>query len=196
MHAADWDTKFTSVKASNYVALSILTLICALLLVFTGLYFIYPKVERIMKYQEVCGPLLAGTDIKNFEQKKNLLFFPVIFFLRRIMFVTIVVSVRSVFWVQVASLNFMALGIIIFVMWSRPLETKQLNFFETFNECTLLVMTYHLWCFSDFVKEPETRNKLGFVFISVSLGNIAVHLITIMISAIKKCRTSCRRRAF
>ena len=158
MHAADWDTKFTSVKASNYVALSILTLICALLLVFTGLYFIYPKVERIMKYQEVCGPLLAGTDIKNFEQKKNLLFFPVIFFLRRIMFVTIVVSVRSVFWVQVASLNFMALGIIIFVMWSRPLETNQLNFFETFNEFTLLVMTYHLWCFSDFIKEPETRN--------------------------------------
>ena len=181
MHAADWGTKFTSVKASNYVSLSILTLICALLVVFSGLYFIYPRAERIIKYQGVVGPLLAGTDIKNFEQKKVLLFYPVIFFLRRILFVTIVIVVRNIFWVQVASLNFMALGIIIFVMWSRPLETKQLNFFETFNECTLLVMTYHLWCFSDFIKEPETRNQLGFVFISVSLGNIAVHLITMFI---------------
>ena len=62
-----------------------------------------------------------------------------------------------------------------------PMESRVANLFEFFNDCTLLLLTYHLWCFTDIVGEPETRYQLGYIFIGVSLGNICVHFVAMVI---------------
>ena len=81
---------------------------------------------------------------------------------------------------QVALLNFSALTTIIFTLWFMPLVTRHANIIEAFNDCTILVLTYHLWCFTDMVRDPEVRHLLGFAFITTSLGNVAVHLILML----------------
>ena len=95
-------------------------------------------------------------------------------------------------WVQVATLNFLALASIIFLLWFRPLEST--NLVEVFNECTLLVLTYFLWCFTDIIGDPVTRYELGFVFIAIALANVAYHLISMIIDTLIKCRLKCKLR--
>ena len=73
-----------------------------------------------------------------------------------------------------------------YILWYKPLDSRRANLTEVFNDVTLLLLTYLLWCFTDWIREPETRHNLGFVFIGVSLGNICTHLITMLVeTAIK-----------
>ena len=65
---------------------------------------------------------------------------------------------------------------------------------ETFNECTLLFLTYLMWCFSDFVAEPETRNSLGFWFIAINLSNVAVHLTLMAFKSIRRSIRKCKQK--
>ena len=66
---------------------------------------------------------------------------------------------------------------IIFTLHYRPMNSPKDNIFETFNESTLLVITYHLWSFTQMVQEAETRYELGYAFIGVTLGHVAVHFV-------------------
>ena len=64
---------------------------------------------------------------------------------------------------------------------------------ETFNELTALVLTYFLFCFTDFVPEPGTRSDLGSYYNYVSFSNIGVHLSIMLFSSFIKIRLSCRK---
>ena len=102
------------------------------------------------------------------------------FFAKRLLIASLLITENDFLWVNVAALNFIALGSNIFHLWYMPLDSRKANLLEVFNDCTLLMLTYLLWCFTDIVGEPETREQLGYVFISVSLGNIAVHILMML----------------
>ena len=125
--------------------------------------------------------MLEGANYGQDQTKRHLIFLPVIFFLKRLAFVLVLVLAREYLWVQVALLNFTALTTATFTLWYMPMQSKMANLFEFFNDCTLLLLTYHLWCFTDIVGEPETRYELGYVFTGVSLGNVSVHLVTMLL---------------
>ena len=74
-----------------------------------------------------------------------------------------------------------------------PMESRQENLFEVFNDCTLLLLTYHLWCFTDIVGEPETRYELGYVFIGASLGNISVHFVLMLLETFIRTKLACKK---
>ena len=74
-----------------------------------------------------------------------------------------------------------------------PLESRQANLFEVINDCTLLLLTYHLWLFTDVVGEPETRHLIGFAFMAVCLGNVTIHLVTMMVTTGVTVKLSCRK---
>ena len=101
---------------------------------------------------------------------------PLFYFAKRLIFVSILVLASEYLWVQVAALNFTTLATVSFTLWYMPLDSRQANLFDFFNDCTLLLLTYPLWCFTDIVWEAETRYLLGFYFIGACLGNVVVHL--------------------
>ena len=74
------------------------------------------------------------------------------------------------------------------------METKKANITEVFNDYTLLVLTYFLWCFTDIVGEPEVRYMLGYIFIGVVLGNVAVHLLVMITQTLIDLRLKYKRR--
>jgi hypothetical protein len=45
---------------------------------------------------------------------------------------------------------------IIYVAYFKPFELPLLNKMEVFNEFSILLATYHLFTFTQFVGEPET----------------------------------------
>ena len=194
LHTVEWNSPFESVQKSNFISLFIIVVLFSGLVTFIIIYFCSPRDQRIRKFNKRCSTLLKGTRVKRHRQKNSVLFVPVLFFMRRILFILIVILMRQYFWVQLASINFVALSAVIFIMWARPLETREANISETFNDCTLLVMSYHMWCFTDIIREPETRNNLGFSFICISLGNISVHMTSMLLSSLARAKIACKRR--
>ena len=77
--------------------------------------------------------------------------------MRRVAFIVNALIFRKNLWPQLAIQNFISLFMCMYLQWYRPFATKFTNNIETFNEVTILVLTYFLFCFTDFVPESETR---------------------------------------
>ena len=82
------------------------------------------------------------------------------------------------------------------IQWYRPYEQKASNNIETFNEVTLVVLTYMLYCFTDFVPAAETRDKIGLYYCGAIIGNIFVHLLIMMRASCQKLRIYCLKRRY
>ena len=80
-----------------------------------------------------------------------------------------------------------------FTLWYRPLASRQANMLEVYNDYTLLLLTYLLWCFTDIIGEVETRHALGFLFIAVTLSNVAVHVIFMVCGSIFNLKEKCKK---
>jgi len=56
---------------------------------------------------------------------------------------------------------------------------------EYFNEATILICTYHLFIFTDFVQDPEPRYTMGYSVIFFALMNIMTNLIAMIYVTLK-----------
>ena len=158
MHTVEGDSSFPSVQASNFMSIALIILICIWPLFFIFYACLKPKVWQEEKFQNKCGTVLENTDIKKQTRgERALLFASVMFFMRRVAFIISALIFRKTLWPQLAIQNFISLSMCIYLQWYRPFATNFMNNMETFNEITILVLTYFLFCFTDFVPEPETR---------------------------------------
>ena len=125
--------------------------------------------------------MLEGTNYERKEPKSSIIFVPVYFFMKRLILVAILIFANEFIWLQIALLNFMALASLIYTVWFMPFDSKQSNLVEASNECTVILITYLLWSFAHVVREPETLNGLGYVFIAIIFGNIFLHLVLMLL---------------
>ena len=184
----DWDSPFPSVKVSNYLSIVFIFLICIWPLNITILTYLHPKIWLHEKFEERCGTIFDGLKTKKRENKERaILVVPIMFFMRRVIFVVTALLLRKV-WVQLAVQTFVAVGMVIYVQWYKPYETNFANNMETFNEATILMLNYYLFCFTDFVPIATIRNDLGVYYIYTSFFNIAVHLLIMFYNSILQIR--------
>ena len=61
----------------------------------------------------------------------------------------------------------LSLFVISFLISVKPLNEPYLNKMEIFNESTLLMSSYFMFLFTDFVDDANMRSKLGWVYIGV-----------------------------
>jgi hypothetical protein len=66
----------------------------------------------------------------------------------------------------------------------RPFTENFNNNLETFNEICILIGTYHLLAFTDFVDDPQLKYKMGWSLIIISLLNITVNVLIIVWSGL------------
>ena len=52
-----------------------------------------------------------------------------------------------------------------FNLTQKPLATPYKQKVEFFNECMVLLIIYHLICFSDFLTRADSRTKMGYSII-------------------------------
>ena len=191
LHTVDWDTKFTSVMVSNMISLGLVLLFVSVQAFYIIGYFTLPRENRVETFAEKFEPLLEGTNHKS--QKSYIILVPVLFFFKRLLFVSTLVIANANLWVQIALLTLVTTASVIFTMWYMPLEPKRANHMEVMNDCTIMLLTYHLWCFTDIVGEPKTRHNLGYAFIGVSLSNIIVHMSFMVGETVHNIKLRCKR---
>ena len=62
---------------------------------------------------------------------------------------------------------------------------KFLNRMEIFNELTLLVISYSLFSFTEFIPDVEFRYSLGWGFIAIVAFNITINWVALMYRIIR-----------
>ena len=129
--------------------------------------------EKVFK--ERYGSLIDGADTELKSGHLVVLFIPLTYFLRRLIFCICLVFWIEFLWGQVFFQFMISVLMIIFLQWFRPLESDFATNMETFNEiCTLLVL-YLLMCLSDFVPDPTVRSECGKVYIALIIFYVLVH---------------------
>lgn len=68
----------------------------------------------------------------------------------------------------------------LFLGYIKPYENKIFFSLELFNECIVLLCSYHLFLFTDFVDSKETQLSLGYSLIALTGLLIAVNFIVMI----------------
>ena len=126
---------------------------------------------------------------------------------RRVLVALILVFLGSFPYMQVMLMIILNMLNIVFVIQVRPFETKFKNTLEILNEVCILVATYVILLFSDFVNDFDNRYNIGWFLTGFVALNIAANMIVMIVvtavslkdsakTLIAKCkmRRSMRRR--
>ena len=66
--------------------------------------------------------------------------------------------------------------------YTSPMTSKVANRMELLNEAFVLIFTYHLYQFTDFMPDLENRNLVGKSLIVITILNVSVNMGTLFIS--------------
>ena len=108
--------------------------------------------------------------------------YSVVFQIRRIIFVIIMFALRSYPGIQMFTFIYSSVLHIIYLNHSRIYNERSTLYFETANECGLMIVCYHLVLFANLVHDPSMLNHIGMSMI-ISVG-IAIGGSTLVICSI------------
>ena len=97
------------------------------------------------------------------------------FVFRRLIYAMNIVFLKGSTVAQLFVQFFCCLMMLLFFIDVNPLNQPFLNRIEIFNEITLLVLSYFLFFFTDFVPSVYMRYALGWAFIFITVFNITVN---------------------
>ena len=105
---------------------------------------------------------------------------PAIFFYRRFIFTcSVIIFRKDIFALIIIQMGLIQIQLVV-LHFLRVFESKAALWKQTQDECTYLLLLYVLLCFTDFVPDPELRNKLGIVYITIMFTNIGTHLVSLI----------------
>ena len=129
------------------------------------------------------GAIYDMIDLRH-KQRSALLW--CIFFLgRRIIFAIGVIFFIDYPFFQIVLFILPTLAVLIMVGLASPLETSFENNQELYNNFSILVVSYCLLCFTQFIPDPEMRYNMGYVMVLLTVQNIVVSLVIIVMSPIR-----------
>jgi hypothetical protein len=123
---------------------------------------------RTSKFKRKFEPVISNLKLKTKWQAS---YFP-IFILRRLLFVLSSRINKEIHIDQILALNYMNLSMLMYQGHHLPLLTKFTNIIECMNEWLIVVVTWHLMLYTDFVPELQFQYVIGWShvgFISISM---------------------------
>lgn len=120
----------------------------------------------------------------NVKSKKDSLKFTEWNILRRVIYAAAAVFAVNHLWLQFEILFNSSLFALIIVGNIRPFDSVFKQRLEYVNECSLIIILYHMVCFSDIVPSAWTRNNAGISCFFFTLAAIAINLVILFDSLI------------
>ena len=112
--------------------------------------------------------------------------FSFFFCLRRLANATIISLCQSSIVLQVFLLVKVALMGTGWVVAVRPMVDRENNFVMITNELLILVSSYLVLLFSDFVPMPEQQYRFGYMYISLFLAESAMNIVMFAVITVKE----------
>ena len=113
---ADWETSFPSEKYSNALSVIVLAIICVLLLVLPIFYICNFSALQFDRFGDTYGGVLEGTRYKDHKPSRSILFYPLTFFIRRLLFVWNVLYLDDFLWAQLAIQTYTSIFILAYLL--------------------------------------------------------------------------------
>lgn len=192
----NWREPIFGILASNTLSIILIVLLTVL-----PIFLIYFFVKNALNWTNVnflgkYGALLEGTDRKRHTKKWIIVLIPASFFARRITMCLCIVFFDAFLVGQIGVQIIISTLLIILIGWHRPLESAFANNLELFNEIVTMMTLYLMFCFSDWVPDPEARSNCGFAFISVLGLYAAVHIFLLTANMCVKIYQSLRKKYY
>ena len=117
-------------------------------------------------------------------QGMNFLYQPLFYFMRRVLVPMSIIYYPKVFILHYSVLVLTGLATIVLLGVQRPFDTRIRNNAQILEESTIIVIMYHIFCFTDWMSDLKVRHAVGysvtacvllhlFIFIGFSLGSSA-----------------------
>ena len=74
-----------------------------------------------------------------------------------------------------------------------PYKSFMQNIQEVFNECTVIVASYHLFCFTEWIFDMERRFELGWSLIAVIVLNVFFNIALLAFVVLKSAYIKLRK---
>ncbi len=79
---------------------------------------------------------------------------------RRLIYAFIVVILKDYQALQILFFFLQSMVVFMYIIYAKPFEDSALNKIEIFNEFCILVTTYHLICFTDFIPNEAEYDEI------------------------------------
>ncbi|CDW79537.1 cadg domain containing protein [Stylonychia lemnae] len=186
--------KYLSRKYRLFASLFAIALLSATfifpLLVLIVLFVLQSKLTQPACLQKI-GSLYDGLKV---DQRAALLY-NVFFLSRRFLFaITLVIfngRDNATFQIQVMFLQ--SLILLVYVIYIKPFQDPEFNYIEIFNETCILMSSYHLMIFTNYVPDIEKQSIFGYTLLAITVLNVAVNTIIMMIKTIYKIKNSFKK---
>ena len=151
------------------------------------------KMDEV-EFKRRFGTLYQGLNLDMEEGKrKSGLFFPFFFVIRRIAFVGAAIWLAHFLWSQLAIQFFCSVTMIIYLFHYWPFDKPIFTMLEIMNEITSILLLYHMFCFTDWVPEAETRYLMGWSFIGITCSNLVLHVVMLCFNSTLNLKQRCLR---
>ena len=81
---------------------------------------------------------------------------------------------------------------VIFIGLVKPYKNELQNKSERNSEVITMFIMYHIFCFTDWVSDPEIRNGLGYSCLFIVAAHISFHIFGILIDTFSSLKTKLR----
>lgn len=138
-------------------------------------YFYLKKNHLEMKNQVFTQTY--GTLYQNLKvQKSSAYFMTTLFCFKRIVIALSTVFLTEHVIVSIYVYCFSSLFQLGFNVYEQPMSSRMMNAMENLNEIAIYITSLFMFIFTDWIPEIETRYFLGYVYLPIVLGIVAINL--------------------
>lgn len=101
--------------------------------------------------------------------------------LRRIIIMLVLIFMFHAPFYQIICMVLLQLSVLMYLGHAKPFDRRGSNVQEFFNEWLNLVFTYHLFLFTDYVPDPDTRWGIGTSAITILILYMVINLIIVFV---------------
>ena len=131
-------------------------------------------------------------------KSKNALLYNVIFMFRRLIIAITALFLQSTPAVQIHITVLLSLFMLCYLLLGRTFSDPFFKKLDIFNEVCILLSSYHLYLYSDYLDSITLQYSVGWSMIAVTLFNIASNVMVVVVctavEVIRKIRRCCKKR--
>jgi hypothetical protein len=164
----------TTFGAGLSTFLSVILLICCLVIPIFTLAYIKPKYAQLEEYN-IKSRFESIYEMIDLNQNPNAVLWCTLFCFRRAVFAFALIFTTNP-CLQLMAFCFPILAVIIMLGLISPLAEKFDNKIELYDSLTILLLSYCLFLFTDFVPDAFIRYQVGFFMIFLTAQNILINV--------------------
>ena len=127
------------------------------------------------------------------QEVKAVMFYPILFIIKRMVFVFVVVFMTELLFFQIFLFLFITTVVLLFLIEKRPYEEEKMNRLDIMNEIVDVIVLFHVIVFS-FGEKDSDNQIFGLTLIGVTIIAMSVHIITSLVEQVRGWKNWCREK--